>query len=235
GRMIMDYALDWQRSQGVRAVYLDATLAGRPLYNALGFVSLGVYSWYVQTPVEKHNRAVLLARGGNLRASVAEVDALTQLSTLDVAAYGANRLGLLASLLAHPDTRLITVDDAAGQPAGYLVVCLTSRDGSLTYTGVRIGPWVATSDQAAASLLLRALEQADDWRSRIAGAPYVLVALPETNPAALDLLRAAGCQPERDDLLMRLDLAAGKKGELAPPGLAGNPALVYAWMASMTF
>jgi len=233
GRLMMEHALNWQREQGVKAVYLDATPAGRPLYNSLGFVSLGVYSWFTQTPLGDFNRVTLTEFAGDMRASVVDIEALARIGVLDARAYGGDRLGLLASLLTNLDACLITVDDATGQPAGYLTMCLTSRSGTANYKGARIGPWVAVSEQAAAALLLCAVEQAERWRMRIAGEPYIIVALPETNPCALALLRAAGCQPKRDDLLMLLDLADG--ASVPRPGIAGDPALVYAWLASMTF
>jgi len=50
GRRLMEMALDWQRAQGVRSVYLDATEEGRPPYTKLGFVGLE-RSWAVHAPL----------------------------------------------------------------------------------------------------------------------------------------------------------------------------------------
>ncbi len=270
GRYIMQYSIDWVRALGARAVFLDATPAGRPLYSALGFASLALHSWFTLTPMAAINHAALASRAAGLRAvAVAPTetaDALARLAALDGAAFGGDRLGLLSALLRLPNQWLFVAHDTSGVALGYLVVDTMVSE---RYHGLRVGPWVATSDRAAAALLLAALESTADGpplRPGVASderqltitddatprdlryaAPQLVVALPGANPQALDLLRAIGCQLEQDDLLMRLDLSGSAttkdansttSTEMSLPmatRIAGDPALVYSWLASMVF
>ncbi len=275
GRYIMGHALDWLRAMGVRSVYLDATPAGRPLYTSLGFESLGVRSWFTLTPLANIDHDALARYTGGLRAASVDTsdasavaNALDRLAALDVAAFGGDRLGLVAALVQRPNHHLYVAVDAAGAPVGYLVAYPSGE----RYHGMRVGPWVATSQRAAAATLLVALQSADEWlppvamqqeattptesdrqrAARLAG-PQMVLSLPGTNPQALDLLRAVGCELVLDDLLMRLDLRAwddsaahgatrgddnAARADLPSQTAArmdGDPALVYAWMASMVF
>jgi len=230
GRYIMGYALDWLRAMGARAVYLDATPAGRPLYTSLGFESMGARSWYTLTPLAAIDHGALAHYADGLRATSVDTndaravaDTLNRLAALDLAAFGGDRIGLVAALVQRPGHQLYVVNDATGAPAGYLVAYPSGE----RYQGMRVGPWVATSQATAAALLLAALQSADEWlprsetstppnpdeaepkqqrAARYTG-PQMVLSLPGTNPQALELLRGIGCELVLDDLMMRLDLS----------------------------
>jgi len=157
-------------------------------------------------------------------------------------------MGLVASLIQRPNHHLYVVDDATGAPAGYLVAYPTGE----RYHGLRVGPWVATSQAAAAATLLAALQTADEWlppqasllddaetglptspegapagrregrRDERYDGPQMVLSLPGTNPQALELLRAIGCKLVLDDLMMRLDLRAPRADEAETGAATGG-------------
>jgi len=233
GRRLMEMALDWQRAQGVRSVYLDATEEGRPLYTKLGFVGLE-RSWAVHAPLATLDLDALTALArpkAELRIAYSSADVLPRLATLDSAAYGADRLGLLERLLALPDHALLVAEDASGQVGGYLLTRLLETPAY----GVRIGPWVARDSDTAAALLAVALAEDAPWRASLAHAaqhdrpPNISISLPTSSAPAMNLLTALHAPLEEDDLLMRRDFTPG--AVVAP----ATPATVYAWLAPMVF
>jgi len=230
-RLIVSTALDWMRTCGVLYAHLDATKDGRPLYRSLGFVEV-TPSWFAHAPLPDLDLFALRAHAGDLRARLAGASDLPRYAALDRAAYGGDRLGLLALLLATPHTWLYVCDDRSGAPAGYLLL----RGLEAPYTGVRAGPWVATDDAAAAALLREALDESAPWRrwlaSRAESEADLFLSPPGTNPHALALLEAAGVRVVQDDVIMQLTLAH--------PGAPPQPAMPrpdwqYSWLAPMVF
>ncbi|MEO7000552.1 MAG: GNAT family N-acetyltransferase [Ktedonobacterales bacterium] len=236
GRLLMEVALGWQREQGVQSVYLDATAEGRPLYTKLGFVGLE-RSWAVHAPLSTLDLGVLatLARPHtDLRIAYSSADEMQRLADLDSAAYGADRLELLARLLALPNHALLTAEDSSGQMLGYLLTRLLEPPAH----GVRVGPWVARNSGIAATLLAAALAEDAPWRTALAatittadavGPLNISISLPTSSAPAFELLAAISAPLEEDDLIMRLDFTAG--ATIAPAA----PASVYAWLAPMVF
>ena len=172
GKGLMRHALDSLDPQRVRSVRLDATPLGRPLYLSLGF----------------HDQYDLIRYGGQPRS--ASVDAPLQpvgpadvqrLASLDQAATGVDRSGLLARLVdeqppvaaAYPDRDLIE---------GFLL----SRPGC---QAIQIGPCIARSDAVGTALLQDAL-------CRLARRE-VYVDVAEPHRAAAAAVESAGLQPRR--------------------------------------
>jgi GNAT superfamily N-acetyltransferase len=245
GRLVMESTLDWMRQRGVRAVYLDATSAGRPLYYKLGFVGVG-RSWFAHAPLSSLDLASLAAlasESGALQTAQRDPTALSHIAGLDLAAFGGDRLGLLQRLLVQDDSWLYTANDPIGAPAGYTLLRLTRTPSA----AVRLGPLVASTPAAAASLMLAALGDDAPWRLVLdateAASCQLDLNIPGTNPDALALVQKAGAHLELDDLIMRLDMepasliSTGCTGLGAPPP-GPNPAhpnWLYAWLAPMVF
>lgn len=240
-RLMMRAALDWQRGRGVRSVVLDATVEGRPLYRQLGFAPMGAHSWYTWGAVADLDRGLLRARAGGRRAAPRPVSELARAAALDEAAFGGDRLGLLARVLTAPDHRLYLAEEA-GAVSGYLI----ARTYAPPRAGVHLGPLVARTPAAGAALLAALLDSllADDAPQRAAageGPAFAFRAsLPGTSPEALALFGAAGARVEEDDLLMQLDfhdsdadIGAPADSPLRP--VAAHPDWLYAWLASMVF
>ncbi|HET9980789.1 MAG TPA: GNAT family N-acetyltransferase [Ktedonobacterales bacterium] len=232
-RRLMNAALDWQRERGVRTVWLDATMDGRRLYRSLGFTD-SEPSYYAKAPVDALKHDWLRKTAGDLRASLASPDALARVAALDTAAFGGDRVPLLAGVLREPETWLYLVEDAEGAAQGYLL----ARTLEPPLTGIRAGSWVARSDTAAAALLAGLLAGDAPWRAAVARRghdaepPMIHISPPGNNPAALALVKNAGVAVTLDDLIMRLDFPDAF-GKVHPAQERVD--WYYAWLAPMVF
>jgi len=150
GTELMRMALDYLHSLGFTSIKLDATPAGRPLYESLGFVEEAAFErWQgIARPSIESSR--------HFRSS----NALPALRALDKAAYAADRSELLESLVNDAlDAPVVSQTDAASSE-GYAL----ARSGRLaTY----LGPIVATTAEAAGQLL-------DEMLARFAGTEVCL-------------------------------------------------------------
>jgi GNAT superfamily N-acetyltransferase len=242
GRVMMDAAVAWMREQGVRAVVLDATRAGRPLYSGMGFVGVE-RSYYAWGPLRELDRAALRDLAGGRSAQRVAPTELLRVTMLDEQAFGGDRLPLLAGLLREPGAALYFALDSSGAPAGYLV----GRPVDVPREGLRVGPWIAREPAVAAALLECALGDGEPWRAELPAALEdewrLALSLPQSSTESHALLRAIGVHVEEDDLVMRLDLdgprssvAAGPVAPVLPSAsLATHPEWVYAWIAPMVF
>jgi GNAT superfamily N-acetyltransferase len=167
GRALMNALI---ADSGSRALMLNATVEGLPLYEKLGFVSAGF--------VRQHQGR--LAEGAVLpaapaiplrRAGPADHAALC---ALDAAVFGADRCELIGSLLTKGDAWLI---DRAGQPAGFVVLRAFGR-------GMIIGPVIAAGEDEAIALVAAA--------ARAAPAGVLRADIPATAERLAAWLTAAG-------------------------------------------
>lgn len=159
--------------------FLDATPAGQAVYERLGF-----------RPVGAHTRWG--GRGGGRAAGSFRPLAAGELSglrELDETAFGADRSGVLAGLLAREG--VVALRDPAGN--GHL---LSRRGRAATH----IGPVVTRAPELALGLVESAL-------ARIPG--RVLIDVPDREPALTGLLRDRGFEPERTFTRMALGREAG--------------------------
>lgn len=150
GRALMNALI---ADSGSRALMLNATAEGLPLYEKLGFVSTGFVRQHQGRLAE--GAALPSAPAVPLRRAVpADRPALC---ALDAAVFGADRSALIDSLLAGGDAWLI---DRAGQPAGFAVLRAFGR-------GMIIGPVVASSEDGAIALVAAAAKAAPPGVLRI--------------------------------------------------------------------
>lgn len=246
GRLLLRAALDWMRERDVRTALLDATESGRPLYRSLGFQPVAdSYLWAAQLASIHTDHLHMLGTGYSATLATAETwrDDLAQIQALDASAFGGDRMRLLALLLAQPNTWLYTLQ-RQGVSAGYLVVRYPQEvDGD-----IRIGPWVATEPMAAAALLDAALAPTAPFRRALGTGSTasghsgsIHMPMPGTNAAAISLLTQIGTPPQRDDLIMQLDLrqtdqiAADTPAQLLPHPNAAMSEYVYGWLSNTLF
>jgi len=178
GRWLLEHALAWLEHGGVGCAVLDATSAGAPLYEKLGFVDAGV-------TIEMARRgggAGAPARAQVAIARVGEADGdAAALRALDRTLFGAERGALWTRLAAEADPVVPTwLAREQGRAAGYL----TLQPGLL-------GPWAATGPSVAEALLAHAL-------AIVPAAAPLRVQVPGANAAAaVPLLEAAGFAVQR--------------------------------------
>ena len=164
GTLLLQRAMQYLDSRGVRCIKLDATPQGQLLYQKFGFVS--------EYEVERW----MLTREGDEKAveeTAIEIDDLLQ---LDRGIFGADRSGLLRSLTEEaPDFTLV-----ARQEAG-IVGYTFGRRGALAD---HLGPWMAGTEDVAAELL-------DEFLHRC-GRELAFVDCVRRNPWAVPLVKDRG-------------------------------------------
>ena len=170
-------ALDHLRGAGVPVVKLDATPAGRPVYESLGFEA--------ESLVERWAGEARPAGD----ATVVEMDAAShpELFALDRRAFGADRSALLDSLIAEACVAPLVCVAPGGGLKGYV---LARRGTAASY----VGPLVATDSAAATALL-------DAVLGRLAGRP-VYVDLNTQFESGAPALTARGLAKQRDLIRM---------------------------------
>jgi hypothetical protein len=155
-----------------RSLLLNATVAGQPLYEKLGFVLCGAVRQY-QGEVGAVAEPIL-SEGAVLRpATLADLPVLTQ---LDAAATGLPRGPLLRAVLSAGEG---TVLMRGGEAAGFSMVRRFGR-------GLVIGPVVAADLADAQALLAHGLQARQGQ--------FVRVDVEDGSPLA-DLLTGAGLKP----------------------------------------
>lgn len=194
GEALMRHALDYLDGKGLRAIWLDATALGRPLYEKLGFVEQEIVGRYGGVPrigegtVEVGPARTETCRfGGAARSGdprrAREVrplrsDDMPAIVEMDHAVLAYDRSALLQLL----GRDLARVTCSADRLTGFLFV----RRGANAW---QIGPCAAEKDAG------RRLFQ-DAWR-RFAG-QKVYVDVPLQNQTAVATVQAAGLKLERE-------------------------------------
>ena len=140
----MRTALDHLHGLGIQTVKLDATPAGRPLYESLGFEA--------ETVLERWQGVAPSPAGPQAQPTTEE--SLPKACALDRAAYGVDRTRVLARLAADGVGEPIVIESGDG-PAGFVL----ARQGR---AAAYMGPIVATTPEAIAPLL-------DHMLARLAG------------------------------------------------------------------
>jgi GNAT superfamily N-acetyltransferase len=126
-----------------RVPVLDATPAGRPIYQAMGFEDCWGYHRLARPPA-----AAVAPEAASLVRPIADTD-WAALCAYDAAAFGADRSALLQSLRGRlPAAELIA--ERNGRIAGFML----GRNGR---SASQIGPLIAEDDDTARVLLTRAL------------------------------------------------------------------------------
>lgn len=174
---LMEQALDYLRGRGVTTIKLDATPAGRPVYERLGFVPETVLERWAGTGVAPRDQ-----RGGFSRGT------WEQIAAIDRTAFGADRSALMRTILIDAGSPIVTSASPHGI-SGYAFV----RPGR---RAAYIGPVVADHVNTAATLLT----------AIAAGLGPVFIDIDPAFPGAADLVRAHGFVRQRELLRMRLGL-----------------------------
>ncbi len=239
GKLLMRHALDWQRSVGVRSVWLDATPAGRPLYRQLGFTDITA-SWYVHAPLRNIHLDRLAALAGPYTAATAGPDALGALAALDLEAFGGDRMGLLRALAGQAECALYVApasDGDARRPLGYALTRRTEPPGE----GIRLGPMVAPNDAVAAALTLAVINaERSHFPDDVASGASHLTVGGGSAPTARSFLDHIGATTVDDDLVMRLIMrddaeATSGNAQREPVQREMEGPDVYCWISPMLF
>ena len=176
GTALMQQALRFLDERNVRSIRLDATPAGRPVYEKLGFV-----------PDYQLARfdGILPERGLSVEAKPLEAQALEAMIALDGEVTGANRHKLL-NFLFKATPELFLAVGGGNEFLGYVAM----RAGSRAW---QIGPCIA-KPVAAAKLLTAACR-------RCCGQPG-FIDIPMANQAATSLAESLGLTVQRQLLRM---------------------------------
>jgi hypothetical protein len=180
GRRLMEAALEHLARRGVKSVKLDATPAGKPLYERLGFVTeLIIQRWEGVARPGPGDGATEL-RGEHLR----------DVRALDRDAFGLDRADVLSALLEDSHVPALVAADPshAAVPTAFAM----ARPG---HRADYIGPLIATDSSSALALL-------DAMHARLAGKRvYVDVNTGFALPP--DALTSRGLVRQRDLYRMR--------------------------------
>jgi ribosomal protein S18 acetylase RimI-like enzyme len=185
---LLEHCISRLREQGLVPV-LDATPAGRTVYQPLGFRD----QWEITRWRRVERGPVLPDMGGHAATTVRALreDDWAQLAALDEQAFGSARVTLLRRLESR-SLRFACVAERNGRVAGYLL----GRNGrQLT----QVGPIVAHDQGLAKLLLAHALARIDG--------PVLLDVL-DCHTEFRPLLTAAGFAVERSYTRMTLDADA---------------------------
>lgn len=175
---LMRHLLLWSAEHGNPVLQLDASPAGAPLYERLGFVDDG------QTVSFMHEGRVLDPPHSErvVPLQAAEIPALV---AFDTPIFGADRAAVFELLLAEAPERAFVARGGAGEISGYLFA-----------QSATIGPWAARTAADAEVLLGAALRLSYNL------GPFVLA--PSTNPNTNRLLQRYGFSSNRSLRHMRL-------------------------------
>jgi ribosomal protein S18 acetylase RimI-like enzyme len=178
GTSLLQRTIEYLDAAGIPTLKLDATPAGKPLYEKLGFVSeYEIDRWILKRSIANQPT--------DTNASLSSQD-LSAIFQHDLNAFGADRSSLLASLNEiAPDLTLIAQNGS--QLMGYAF-------GRRGLFADHLGPWMSLDANTAKKLL-------DEFLLRSPRETIIVDAL-KSNPAAGALLRERGFSPVR--LLTRM-------------------------------
>jgi GNAT superfamily N-acetyltransferase len=174
GRALLNHCIAWLQARGVRCIKLDATPAGKQVYDGLGFKD----EW---TLARWGHPGLRMVKPGSASILPWRTSAAPLLGPLDAAAFGFWREHLLEKLAGQSRSALL-VETEPGRIAGYGFIRPGSR---ATY----LGPIVATSAEAGLELVEALLVGAAGER--------VFWDIPDANSAAVDWARQRGFTQQR--------------------------------------
>ncbi len=209
GTALMHHALKHLQLLGVHCVRLDATPAGRPIYQKLGFVDEWSLRRWERRPIE----AATQERSAIFPKVASETRALTpedwpQVELMDSTAFGVNRIALL---------RALANDSLAARVYGNRK---SLRAWGLLRPGVSaayLGPVACYEPRGGAAVIKELLQSA------AADCP-VYWDIPDLNVSAIQTAEAYGFAPVRPLTRMRLGPATCTSDPLRQVGIA-DPAV----------
>jgi GNAT superfamily N-acetyltransferase len=180
GTSLLQRSIEYLDSAGIPTLKLDATPAGKPLYEKLGFVTeYEIDRWVLK-------RTVTVTKETSNQAPSTSADALSHAFDFDRQAFGADRSGLLRSFNDHaPDLTSITLE--GGQLTGYAF----ARRGLFAD---HMGAWMARDHETAQTTLSEFLQHS--------ARDTVIIDALKSSTIAGELLRKHGFSPAR--LLTRM-------------------------------
>ncbi len=146
GKALMNSAVEVAEELGAKAIRLDATPLGKPLYEALGFAPQYELTRYAGVAA-----SVGSASSSPLVDRVITPKDLAAVVALDSSATVTQRGKFLARLIAE-ESAAVRVCEHNGQISGYLMVRLGSD-------ALQLGPCIAETDEAGSALLSDALRR----------------------------------------------------------------------------
>lgn len=177
GGTILAKLLEWLEDRKCPTVLLDASQYGGPLYEKFGFIESDLTAVLQQKNRSKKHSNEEHGALTNL-PKIMEAVELKKLLPFDLLRFGADRSALLRSFFDDDPNRFLISYNREGEVDGFLVAQPRV-----------IGPWVASSPEAAEGLLDRALEFSFDEN------PTIFVSA--SNRAALALLSKYGFDKQR--------------------------------------
>lgn len=189
GRELMRTALEYAKAK-VGTIKLDATPAGRTLYEAMGFVpEAGIERWEKSgTPPEVDADSLVL-----------ETTKISEICNIDRQAFGADRTTMLKLLSQQSCAQALIVSNSDGDACGYAM----ARPGS---RAIYVGPIVSTN-------LLRRYSLLDSMVGQFAGRSSY-VDLYKGSSASSEILLAKGFVKQRD--LTRMYWGRPSRAGLSP-------------------
>lgn len=200
--LVMRRLLELARERGCERVLLDASSAGRPLYEKLGFVADDEVRLFAREavfpasgpatkPVPDDGQTCRpeppTGNSGLFVSMLGCTSDLTALCDLDAASWGARRDRVLASYAGDDPGSVFLARDGVGSLQGYAIV---QRDAGI------IGPFVSKTVEVAEALLDAALS--------VAGDAAITAYVPGRNTEAAALFHARGFVPSKTLTHMRL-------------------------------
>jgi GNAT superfamily N-acetyltransferase len=172
GNSLLQRAIEYLDSTGISTIKLDATPAGKPLYEKIGFVTeYEIDRWVLKRSVTRNLATTI---------SVLPPDLLAQVFEYDREVFGADRSALLGSLSHHAPSLVVVPSffDRQGYAFG--------RHGLFAD---HLGPWMARDDHTAEILLKEFLQRST--------CDTVIVDALKTTRATGEVLREQGFYPAR--------------------------------------
>ena len=182
---LMAQAIEYLKAKGIGCIKLDATPAGKPLYERLGFVS----EWRLARWQSTNNRFIGVAP---LQTRDLHPQDWREVEAIDQKAFGLARLQLLRSLTEENSRAIVWPADGAVR--GWGVLRAGANCGYL-------GPMASASAEGVEALTI-ALLHAADGRS-------VFWDIPDPNETAQTIARRFGFAPVRPLTRMYLGRNAG--------------------------
>jgi GNAT superfamily N-acetyltransferase len=183
---LLKHALDFLDKQGVRTVRLDATAAGQPVYEKLGFTPEYPLTRYMGTgPIADFGLRVADSTRGPTSQPAITNPQLKEIAAFDHRMTATPRQKMLARLFKE-SPEITRVLHREGQLEGYI----TGRRGA---NATLIGPCIATPH--AGPILL------GDVLSRCAGQP-VFMDVPRDNTPAIEVAERSGLTAQRHFMRM---------------------------------
>jgi len=173
GRALLERCIEHLRGRGVRCVKLDATPAGKPVYENLGFKE----EW----TLSRWEHAATDWPGSESCSGIQQCHDPDGVESLDAAAFGVSRSGLLERLIQQSRGALM-VEAELDRVGGYGLL----RDGS---SASYLGPIVAVSADSGTRLAEALLAQS--------GGRKIYWDIPDQNAAAVEWARERGFIPQR--------------------------------------